>query len=290
MIENKKLYLNFPRFGLCNKLLCWANAFVWCKRNNAELVVSGWTHIPIGSILRAEKSLRWYRNFFNNERGNWFNKIFFYKAKVISSIEEVSLDSHKLYKYEATPYISDLPKLSPYREEIKSEFFKMIKRKHLRTFEEIAPPVIGLHIRRGDFLKSGSQTDLSYYSELVERLREISGSELPVTIFTDGYPDELTEVLRLPKVKLFDSVNDLVDLLVLSSSKVLVTTVGSSYSYWAAFISEGVVLHHPTTWIEQCRPQHINKKKFEGKYTSKNPPQKLIKNIEALSLKFASVQ
>ena len=99
----------------------------------------------------------------------------------------------------------------------------------------------------------------------------------------NGFEKELKPLLEEPDVYYFKPVNDLVDLLVLSSSKVIITTKASTYSYWAAFISDAIVLHHPKTNVPQCRPDDFNKVHFEGAVDPEKPlPDQLIHELKQL--------
>lgn len=186
------------------------------------------------------------------------------KPVVITGITDPVAKGVSSYHFKATPYISDLPLLRDYHSLIKQEFFKMIHPRHRKLADTFSPPKVGIHIRQGDFAKIGASVKLDYFINIIDSLKSILGYEVTVTIFSDGHSEDLGPVLSLPKVHLFHSVNDLVDLLVFSSSRILVTSKGSSYSYWAAFISEGIVIHHTTTWVPQCRPASVNSRLFEG--------------------------
>jgi hypothetical protein len=277
------LLLKFPRFGLGNKLITWAKAYIWSINNHAQLKVGGWSHIPFGSILRGDKNWRLYFGFFKNKNSCFLFSKFRNKNRIIiSNIADKPQKCFKFYQFEASAYISDLKQLMDYREAILSEFLSMTKEKHLNKAKSIDNPIVGVHIRRGDSVKNGSVVNLSYYTDVINKLRTIN-KNLPVTIFSDGYEHELSPVLDLPNVQLFKSVNDLVDLLVLSKSRILVTNLGSSYSYWAAFISDGIIIHHPQSWVSQCRPPSINTRVFEGSIPeTEDCPEQLINDIKGI--------
>lgn len=260
--KRRLLILSLPRYGLANKLITWAKAWVWCNNNNVDLHTNGWVHFPIGSILRKENRLRWYQGFFKSDKRVHFR--FWHKEQTIKSINDQPLSGIKRFGFKATPYISDLKELQTFQHQIKNAFYDMISQEQINKCNQQEVPIIGVHIRRGDFVKTGSSVHLDYYINTIEKIRKISKKELPVTVFSDGFECELLPVLSLPNTKLFKSVNDLVDLLVLSKSRILITSLSSSYSYWAAFFSDGIIIHHPKTWVKQCRPDSINNSVFEG--------------------------
>jgi hypothetical protein len=282
--KNKILILTFPRYGLCNKLITWAKALVWCEKNGVRLVVRGWTHLPIGSILRGDRSWRWYHGFFkgSNPLAGLFT---LKKSMLVAGISDSMATGISLFHFKATPYISDLPLLKDYQPMIKQEFYKMIRPKQKELAAAFDPPTIGIHIRLGDFAKIGASVKLDYFCKLIHNIRDLLSNEVPITVFSDGYKTELEPRLSIPNVLLFPSTNDLVDLLVFSSSHILVTSPGSSYSHWAAFISEGIVIHHPSTWVPQCRPESVNSNKFEGKLQANDSfPEELKKQLKAVVL------
>lgn len=258
----KQLIIKLPRYGLANKLITWSKAWIWCQNNHVNLHINGWIHFPLGSILRGEKSWRWYLGFFKNKK--IINLKFWRKIQTIRSIKDQPLPYIKQFTFKATPYISDLVELSDYHDQIKKAFYQMIKQSQIKKACLHPIPIISVHIRRGDFVKIGSAIDLNYYINIIYQIRDVCKQNLPVTIFSDGYEEELSSILNIENTKLFKTVNDLVDLIVMSKSQILVTNLSSSYSYWAAFISDGIIIHHPDTWVKQCRPHNVNKNIFEG--------------------------
>jgi FMN phosphatase YigB (HAD superfamily) len=284
LLNNKNIIIvRQKRFGLGNKILSWANAFYWSKKNDANVVVTGWTHIPFKSILRREQTLRWYRGFFKT---NFFQtiknlRLYILPFKAITEITQNPGKKEKRHLLQLVPKLSDLNYLKEFRKEIISEFYKLINIKLLNRTLEIKNPVIGVHIRLGDFVNIGYATEIDYYVQVINKLREQAIKPLPVTIFTDGTNVQLKEILKLPLIEVFKSENDLIDLLVLSSSQFLVTSKGSTYSYWAAFLNEHSVIHHPNTWLKESRDQQTNSIKFEGILDFEYKlPSLLIKHLE----------
>lgn len=282
MSKVAKVYLKFDRYGLCNKIIMWAKAYVFAKNNNAILITSSWFHIPFGNLIRREKTLRVYWSFFNNKKSPFLFNFILKKLPRFSSIDKQNVRFTKAV-FEGIPYVSDLPLLAPYRNEIINSFYNMITKENKLKIENNEFPVIGVHIRRGDFNVNGSATCNEYYINLIEKIRALSDKNLPVTIFSDGFDNELEEILNLKHTKRFKTQNDLVDLVVMSRSEILVTSKGSSYSYWAAFMSNSIVIHHPETWVENCRDKQTNKNIFEGAVKIEEKiPELLISNIRSI--------
>ena len=114
-------------------------------------------------------------------------------------------------------------------------------------------PVIGIHIRRGDFKMGNPITPLSFFIEGIKLVRECAGSNLPVTVFTDASKEEITDILQLPNVSLAAPKPDILDIILLSKSKVLFLSKSSSFSYWGAFLSDALVVRPINDWQKKIR-------------------------------------
>lgn len=275
------LFVRFNRCGMCNKLITWAKAYVWSQKHNVDLDISGWVHIPIGSIRRWDRSWRWYVGYFKRK-----TRLFSGIPKdlpVIGAINDPMVEGAEKLRFRSTPHVFDLIELSAFREMIIPGFYELIRPRHLEAARQSERPEIGVHVRRGDYIGLKDALDFSYYLAQIRMIRKTAGKQLKVFLFTDGFEKELRPLLEEPDVYYFKPVNDLVDLLVLSSSKVIITTKASTYSYWAAFISDAIVLHHPKTNVPQCRPAGFNKTHFEGAVDPERPwPDQLIHELKQL--------
>jgi hypothetical protein len=134
-----------------------------------------------------------------------------------------------------------------------------------KQLEMYEAPVIGVHIRRGDFKKGSTITPESFFVDSIQRLRRFCGQELPVTVFSDADPGELMDLFALPCVKPAEPKADILDILLLSRSKICILSIGSTFSYWGAFLNDGIVLKHPGEWHPEIRPAEVNQIYYEGK-------------------------
>jgi Glycosyl transferase family 11 len=125
--------------------------------------------------------------------------------------------------------------------------------------------VISVHIRRGDFKLGNPITPTGFFINSINLAREISGMELPVTVFTDAAPGEIKDVLAMPNVTLADNKPDILDILLMSKSKMIVLSRSSTFSYWGAFLSDAVIIKPEEDWQNDLRPAEVNKTIFEGK-------------------------
>lgn len=251
-------YAKLPRAGLGNKLLVWARAFVFSEINKCPFFVSNWADFKIGPFIRNEKSKRQYWGYFKKEdQISILRKIFFLfiKARLEPDLNYFTNLSNNinLFIFTATPDWPDyFLGLREYRNFIRIKFYSTISSKFIHRANLYAPPVIGVHVRRSDFKKNensyligrqpNTQAPNSYYINIIKKLRKFEHSEVPVTIFTDGRNSDIADLLELPFVQLAPQNSDIVDLILLSRSKYIVITPGSTFSYWAAFISEAFII------------------------------------------------
>lgn len=309
MIRPKALsycYARLPKTGLGNMLLVWARALVFAHLNNLPLLVSGWSQARVGPFLRRERSKRLYLNYFKNLNTiSLFEKLIFirtYNWVIEPDIAPLSSEQHKasrsLYVFRETPHWSDyFYGIKDHRDFIREGLYHMLSQKHYEKLSNLRRPVIGVHVRRGDFreLRPGedisqsglTRTPLNYFKNLIDSIRVLHSVELPVTIFSDGSDDELNELLNMPNAYRSGENSDIVDLLLLSKSRIVITSRASTFSYWGAFLSDAPVILHPDhrpPTHAPVRSLNINRTLFEGSVTGAAEmwPELLVRNIKAI--------
>jgi hypothetical protein len=109
-------------------------------------------------------------------------------------------------------------------------------------------PVVSVHIRRGDFKIANQITPLSFFVNAIRQIRAVVNEEWSVTVFTDAEPHEIAEVMNEPGVNVATTKPDILDILLMSKSKVIVLSQSSTFSYWSAFLSEAVILMKQDDW------------------------------------------
>lgn len=238
---------DLPNAGMCNLLLIWAKAYVFSELNNMPLYVLGWNRIRLGPWLRRENSKRYYGKYF--KRNTCHLKYYFIrhvnKRLIIEEPElrKLNVAKSQIYVFKEVPNKIDYFKdLREHRLLVKSGFFDMIKKKY-KISSTSTSKVIGVHIRRGDFkIVKSSITPASYFINVINKVRSHVSATVPVTVVSDGSSRELSEVLEMTNVSLFQSGDDLVDLLTLSQCDIIIPSKGSTYSLWASFISEADII------------------------------------------------
>lgn len=273
--NSSKVYISLPKAGLGNKLLTWSRGFVFAELNNCELCTSSWFSLFVGPWLRREKKKRIYLGYFNKEK--LFKRLRFcvyfalYKKieePEISKLEENAFSN--LYLFNQIFRQHDFfYEVRPYRLIVEQGIYKMLTPSLKEDFKKLEKPVIGIHVRRGDFKFTGHHTPLDFFIRVITALRTQAMRPLSVTVFTDAKPNELSELLSLPNVEVASDKPDILDLLLLSSSNILILSVNSTFSYWAAFLSRGLIIKHPEEWHAPFTNPEENReffwsKEFEG--------------------------
>ncbi len=278
---------NLPKAGLGNQLFPLLKAYVFGELNNLPVFVTGYNPFFIGPYLRQEKSKRNYSGIFTFQQNVFKANLSAFKLlkyKNFHLVKEPPIQKIEEEENDPTAYIfSEMPHwdhyfdgLKEYRGKVIDNFYKLLRPEIKKSITAQAPPCVGVHIRMGDFRKllpgeiygqkGAVRAPEAYFTELIVNIRKVHGTNLPVTLFTDGYRHELKELFKLPAVDLVEGNRDITDLALLSQSKIIITSVGSTFSYWAGFLSDAVVILHPDHTNTSLRPPHLVKELYEGAF------------------------
>lgn len=273
-----------PRGGLGNKIFVWCYGLVFSQRNNCEHHTSKWAVLHFGPMVRGEQSFRIYLGSFKEDSLVKKVRLKLYKAqeeKILYDKDIELLVNDKLTNIKYTFYkVGDnwhtvYHLIKPYRDLIKKELYRKLTARVLKKIEGHKAPWIGVHIRRGDFKPPKSeegltiksiaiQTSNHYFISVIDRIRKFVNLNIPVTIFSDGKPKELENILSLPNVSMAKDDLDIVHMLLLSRSKIIVISEGSTFGGWSAYLSEAVIIRNPAMYKTDIRPDELNTTFFEG--------------------------
>ncbi|NTS43792.1 alpha-1,2-fucosyltransferase [Flavisolibacter sp. BT320] len=275
MKRSSLVYVSFPKTGLGNLLLVWARAKVFSHRHSIPLITSAWWGIRWGSWLRNEQKKRLYWGYF---RGSSIqNRV---KARVACRVlpvirepeDESANGQPSVYFFSTIVTENDLFKtIRPYRSLVLAEIINLLKPELQKKWPHLSKPEMAVHIRRGDFVKGNPITPVFFFVQCIEFVRKLTRYDLAVTVFTDARPEEIGDVLQLKNVALADAQPDILDLLQMSQSRILVLSQSSTFSYWAAFLSEAIVIKSAGDWQGDLRPSDVNRHRFEGKIAFDQP-------------------
>ena len=305
-----RVHCKVPRSGLGNQLFPIVKAHVFGTLNNLPVVVTGYRQFRIGPYLRGEKSKRNYSNYFRFQKNMvsaWFEQQSIQSLSKKGLIAEHPVEQLKeadkknsVYLFSEHPHYHDYFRgLRENREEARKQLHTILRKEIVDDVTSKKPPIIGVHIRMGDFRKLKEGEDFSqvgatrtpehYFIDCINQIRSINGSTLPVSIFTDGYRNELQNLLALKNVEIIEGNKDIVDMLLLSRSKIIVTSAGSTFSYWSGFLADAPLIMHPDHIYAPIRPPYVNEKFYEGPLIQNNHPPLLVRNITAINLKALAV-
>lgn len=290
-----------PKAGLGNQLFPLMKALVFARLNGVSASVIGYHQVKLGPYIRGERSKRNYLGYFTFEKTlfaeTWDRiRINFLSRTGYRVIEEPDLTvidrSHNaIYVFSRMPHWTDyFAQLKDFRPLVIELFWDAIRPSIIQQLGSVVPHKIGVHVRLGDFrkLKAGEdfakvgavRTPLNYFTEVVGKIRQVHGTSLEVGIFTDGKREELADILKLENVDVVNGKNDILDMLLLSKSKVIITSAGSTFSYWAGFISDALLIMHPEHLHASLRPVGLDFDVYEGPFEETNAL--LVKSIRKL--------
>lgn len=246
-------------------LLVWAKGCVFAHLNQLPLVTSSWWGFRWGTIKRNEKKKRFYWGYFNESsliaRSLTCINILFYEVIREPPVKQVEqgTGNKKVFLFNSVITNQDLfGEIRPYRQLVKDKLYGMLTPLLQHELNNYPVTEIAVHIRRGDFKMGNPVTPESFFIDCIKQVRSVCGKEWEVTVFTDAENDEIQNVLALTGVSLAKPKPDILDILLMSKSKVIVLSQSSTFSYWAAFLSNAVVLKPANDWQNEIRSQEIN--------------------------------
>lgn len=273
-----------PAAGLGNQLFVIMKASLFAHVNNVPVVFTNYKQFNIGPYLRREKSKRLYTHSFVFHTGlmkDYYNrlrmKVLFFKYREV--VQDPGVDFKKIsdaiYQFRSLPHWGDyFAGLKEHRDDVIRLFNQLLTNRVKAAILHLSCPVIGLHVRMGDFRKLAKGEDFSqvgavrtpiqYFIDVIQNIRNINGSLLPVSVFSDGHEFELKDILALPNITLIKNNSDIVDMVLLSKSKIIITSAGSTYSYWAGFLSEVPIILHPDHIHQPIRLYKTESFLYEG--------------------------
>ncbi len=271
----KKVLLILPKFGLGNMLLLWARAFVYASKSGLALYVFGWHKIHWGAFIRNEKSKRNYSNYFR-EQGFiskmavrlsciFTKKIYNPTLMYCGQAENGTVVFNQLKT--STDLFGDL---RPFEHKIRNALIDLLTIKIKKRLDKLSEPIIAVHIRRGDFTLSQLATPLEYFIEVIQAIRKITESDTAVMIFTDAWEAEIKPLLSLPNVSISSSGADILDILWMSKAKTLILSPSSSFSYWAAFLSNATVIISDSDWQIKIKEDSAAYRELRWKFGGDN--------------------
>ena len=293
MSRPPQVYIRLPRVGLGNMLYVWAKGLVLASRLEVKPVISSWTQLHPGALLRGERSARLYWRQLRSSPlparlAAWWHcrKL----SPFVGDVQALDPVGGNMRSPCLVSGMSDLPPdnsfrdLKAHRPLLRAAFEKMLYPQVRRLVDSIPAPCIGVHVRRGDFRNSSWLTPIEYFCIRLKSVREVSGQELPAMVFSDGSDAELAPLLQMASVVRAPRRSDVIDLCALSKSRLIIVSGVSTFSNWASFFSDGIIIRNPRWMHQDIRPQYVNDQTYEGmpEMDRAQWPDLLLRNIAAL--------
>jgi len=261
-----KVYIRFPGTGLGNMLLVWAKGIVFAQLNNLPYTTTLWGGVHWGALLRREKKNRFYFGYFT-ETSLWKRlaiRIYCISADVeLNPVVEVvaASDSNEKKVYLFNKALTGTDVFGSIRDHsamVTKELFNTIPQKMKNKLSGYQNPVVGIHIRRGDFKLGNQTTPLEYFIKAINVVRAAFNQNCQVTVFTDAHEAELTELLCMPNIHIAEDKPDILDIILLSRSKIMILSKSSTFGYWAAFLSDAIVIRPVNDWQPLIKNNSMN--------------------------------
>ena len=290
-------FADVGRNGLANMLLPWARCEVFCHLHQIPMLAPQWTQLKVGPLLRGERDKRYYWGLFDNSsyvRGlrRWWLLATCQRVTEAPRLSSSTDLDKSIYVFKGLGrYFADLAGHSEY---LHKRLTGILSKNSSQALRDSRPDrFIAVHIRRGDKppLEFGMippaktmhwAIPTEWYVRCIKQVQRVYGKEIPVIIFTDAQPGQISEVLKLPGVRLAPPNPAIVDLLLMARACVLITSGSSTFSMWSSFFGEMPSIWFPSQWREQTNWKHPE---FEC-YTDLqgNVPQAFIQLLEKSSL------
>jgi hypothetical protein len=282
--KNNRVYVDFPKVGLGNMLLVWARAVVFCKINNLDYTTASWWGLRWGALLRKETKKRLYFQYFIES--SFFSRVVCNLKKIFFSFTKnpelkiSSVQKKDFFIFDKVNINDDLFfGLRDYKTLIKKRIEESLHPRIQNILLNEPVSDISIHVRRGDFKAGNPITPLSHFITGISLIRKIAKKNIDVTVFSDASIQELTPLLNLENIKMANNNPDIVDIVLMSKSKIIFLSQSSSFSYWAAFLSDSLVIIPTNDWQHKiCNENELEKYKEFRWDESKTIPSDLILN------------
>ncbi|MEK7536912.1 MAG: alpha-1,2-fucosyltransferase [Patescibacteria group bacterium] len=271
MITSRKF--KFGRSGLGNWLFNYAGTRLYAEKNGFDFAMPDWIGTRIFQNIKPWTATEKIKSFFCRETQLddldsytkldallWlFSKnIKLPQTQSLESLYEKPKDNISLYAYLQDEFSLQLLKQN--REKIKDWFtFNEKIQKEFQKQTKDLKPWIGVHIRRGDYIKLGISLPVSQYkSKLDEILKQLPNYKVFIATNDRNIISEFKDYNLLKASNPLSDIPDYVfDFWMLVNSEWIIGG-GSTFSWWAAFLSDKDYYHSPLLtnfWTKDYRPE-----------------------------------
>ena len=262
-----------PRFrrgsGLGNLLFPWARARVFADVHAIPMLAPHWVRARIGPALRGGVELRSYAHqillvgLFERPPDAPLARhqaLLRLRARTVAEPED-------LRTVPAVPgsgptiveFAGDGPRfeaLAGWHAHLRSALFSVTRPKWRRIVDRYADVPIGVNVRLGkdfraatdesEYFRAGAvRTPIQWFVDSLACTRQLLGFPATAVVVSDGTASELAPLLRMEAVRFARPGCAITDLLTLANTQVLIGSMGSSFSAWAAYLGQMTTVTHP---------------------------------------------
>lgn len=271
--------VKFPKgAGLGTRLFPWARCILFSHRHEIPMLSPEWVQPRIGPLLRGGIDLRAYHRqilllglFQRRQREiGGFRKWQVQRSGRIESEPEAlaSFSAKNFGQGEGTSLILEFEgarnmflDVSGWHGLLRQELQAATRQRWLSLAAAIGTVPIGINVRLGnDFRKASTESDyyiqgairtpIPWFVESLQQIRQAVGFPARAVVVSDGTEEALRELLAMENVTFLRPGCAISDLLILSNTKILIGSGGSSFSAWASFLGQMPTISHPGQSLE----------------------------------------
>jgi hypothetical protein len=249
-----------PNAGLGNKLLVWARGLVHAHQTNTLHRALFWSRPSRFILAKSRTSL--YGKFI---RDNPISEIAFlsrFYNEIRSGVVEPNIgvpSGAKWSIFNQVPHWSDyFLGIRDHRDLIQFELSKLVRGENQSAISN----TIAIHMRRGDFkdhdpkldfrAQGNTRTPICYFEKVMASIKR-DYPDFLINVYTDEVDSEVLQFCQKWSARVASTYNPASDLLQMSASRILVLSASSTFSLWSAFLSRGVIVHHPDHFHQPVR-------------------------------------
>ncbi len=269
-----------PRAGMGNQLLTWAKAATYSHRHGLELIHWGWSNPSLTRIRRIRMGNETWLSLLQgtpllhvakrlHQTRGW--------ARIVEPAQDAKpLPEKSVCLFHSVPPWQDY--FGDFRDErdfVLAELRKTMRAGVWEQAKAIERPYVIANVRMDDFktLAGGVEfasvgqhrTPFEFFESAATGIRHHAGWNVPIHVVTDGTPEELAPLMaRVANIVLVPQRPALVNLLWMSQANAIIASAGSTFSFWAGFLGQAAMMHHPSHVPVPSRPLKTTAQCYDG--------------------------
>ena len=281
--------VKFPKgAGLGTRLFPWARCVLFSHWHEIPMLSPEWVQPRIGPLLRGGLDLRAYHRqilllgLFQRRQ----QEIYGFRKWQVQRSGRIESEPETLATFSSEDYRQDegtslilefegaknmFKDVSGWHELLRQKLQATTRQRWLSLVAAIGTVPIGINVRLGnDFRKASTESDyftqgairtpIPWFVDSLQQIRQAVGFPAQAVVVSDGTEEALRELLAMENVIFLRPGCAISDLLILSNTKILLASGGSSFSAWASFLGQMPTISHPgqsLKWFGLGSPEHI---------------------------------